>query len=327
MISFFFINLKEFVPPSHILGQEDCLYLNVYVPREKLNPEEKLDVIVHIHGGAFMMGSPTTMSGPYHFMDRDVVYVNFNYRLGPFGFLSVGDITFHGNYGLKDQTMVLQWVQKNIEKFGGNKNSVTIIGLSAGGASVHLHYFAEISKGLFHRGFAQSGMALNPWVLKQDAWPSAQVVIDEVGCADENIKVTYRCMKQRTGLQIAQAVQKLYKDPLLPLTPFAPTTETFIPYAFLNAAPYIHLGAKQVYDVPLLVSVTTEEGTLPAASKIFSYFFFYELINFFFSVLQQNRRAKREMELLAPLLVGILPIRRREEGRNFGQNQRILFQR
>lgn len=272
MISFFFINLKEFVPPSHILGQEDCLYLNVYVPREKLNPEEKLDVIVHIHGGAFMMGSPTSMSGPYHFMDRDVVYVNFNYRLGPFGFLSVGDITFHGNYGLKDQTMVLQWVQKNIEKFGGNKNSVTIIGLSAGGASVHLHYFAEISKGLFHRGFAQSGMALNPWVLKQDAWPSAQVVIDEVGCADENIKVTYRCMKQRTGLQIAQAVQKLYKDPLLPLTPFAPTTETFIPYAFLNAAPYIHLGAKQVYDVPLLVSVTTEEGTLPAASKIFSYF-------------------------------------------------------
>lgn len=69
-----------------LLGQEDCLYLNVYVPREKIDPsEEKLDVIVHIHGGAFMLGNPSSMAGPVYLMDRDVVYVNFNYRLGPFG--------------------------------------------------------------------------------------------------------------------------------------------------------------------------------------------------------------------------------------------------
>ncbi|GJQ87338.1 Est-6 [Trypoxylus dichotomus] len=225
-----------------VIGQEDCLYLNVYVPRERINPEEKLDVIVHIHGGAFMLGSPTMLAGPLYFMDRDVVYVNFNYRLGPFGFFSVSDIVFHGNYGLKDQVMVLEWVKRNIEKFGGNKDSVTLIGLSAGAASVHLHYFSQMSKGLFHRGFSHSGVALNPWVMKQDPWPNAKVIISEIGCYNDNIK-----------------------DNMVPLVPFGPTTETYMPTAFLNAMPYLHLGSKQVHDIPFLISVTTEEGTLPAA--------------------------------------------------------------
>lgn len=63
------------------------------------------------------------------------------------GFISVGDSTFHGNYGLKDQVAVLEWVKKNIDRFGGNKDSVTLVGLSAGAASVHLHYFSLMSKG------------------------------------------------------------------------------------------------------------------------------------------------------------------------------------
>lgn len=96
-----------------------------------------------------MLGDPNDMSGPSKLMDRDFVYVSFNYRLGPLGFYSTGDSTLPGNYGLKDQVFALQWVQKNIEKFGGNPNSVTITGISSGGASVHLHYFSPLSKGTY----------------------------------------------------------------------------------------------------------------------------------------------------------------------------------
>lgn len=67
---------------SHFLGDEDCLYVNVYTPN--LNPLKKLDVLVHIHGGAFMFNYGGQY-GPQIILDRDVVYINFNYRLGPLG--------------------------------------------------------------------------------------------------------------------------------------------------------------------------------------------------------------------------------------------------
>ena len=82
------------------------------------------------HGGA-------SLYGPEHFLDHDVVLVTGNYRLGPLGFLSTEDENCPGNFGLKDQMVILEWVQKNIEKFGGDGNSVTIFG----GKGIILKYF------------------------------------------------------------------------------------------------------------------------------------------------------------------------------------------
>ncbi|XP_022918356.2 carboxylic ester hydrolase-like [Onthophagus taurus] len=252
-----------------VFGTEDCLYINVYVPKEKINREDKLDVIVHIHGGAFMMGSGHSFAGPSKIMDRDVILVNFNYRLGPFGFLATEDDVFHGNYGMKDQIQALRWVQANIEHFGGNKDSVTIIGLSAGGASVHLHYFNwDTEEVLFHKGWAQSGAALNPWAVRMSSWPNAKKLINDVGCKDENIKVTLRCMRQRTAIQIAESVKGIYLKPLLPLAPFAPNSElmsTNNQDPFLITPPYVQLKSGHVLDRPFIISQTTDEGMLPAA--------------------------------------------------------------
>lgn len=64
------------------------------------------------------------------------------------GFLYTEDDIIPGNNGMKDQILSLQWIQKNIKYFGGNPNSVTITGMSAGGASVHLHYFSPLSEGI-----------------------------------------------------------------------------------------------------------------------------------------------------------------------------------
>ena len=89
--------------------------------------------------------------GPQEFMDRNVVVVTINYRLGPLGFLSMGNEEVPGNAGLRDQSLALKWVNKNIAKFGGNPDMVTIFGESAGALSVSLHLLSPLSTGLFQR--------------------------------------------------------------------------------------------------------------------------------------------------------------------------------
>lgn len=78
-------NANKFFQFFYILGTEDCLYVYVYVPREKIDAGENLDVVVHIHGGGFMYGSPSLLAGPDYIMDKDVIYVSFNYRLSILG--------------------------------------------------------------------------------------------------------------------------------------------------------------------------------------------------------------------------------------------------
>ncbi|XP_039618330.1 carboxylesterase 5A-like [Polypterus senegalus] len=114
---------------------EDCLYLNIYTPAES-NKESRLPVMVWIHGGGLMMGAATIYDGSALAAYENVVVVVIQYRLGILGFLSTGDDHCRGNWGLLDQIAALQWVQRNIKTFGGDPDSVTIFGESAGGCSV-----------------------------------------------------------------------------------------------------------------------------------------------------------------------------------------------
>ena len=143
-------------------GVEDCLFLNVYVPKKAIDDQDlKLPVMVFIHGGSLITGSGNFRDyGPLHFMDKNVILVTINYRLGPFGFFFMGDEMVSGNAGLKDQVMALQWVQDNIQSFGGDPNSVTIFGESAGSFSVSVHILSPLSVHLFHRAIMQSRSAI-----------------------------------------------------------------------------------------------------------------------------------------------------------------------
>uniref|UniRef100_A0A336KGN9 Carboxylic ester hydrolase n=1 Tax=Culicoides sonorensis TaxID=179676 RepID=A0A336KGN9_CULSO len=147
-----------------IIGSDNCLHLNVYLP--ELNPSEKLPVMVYIHGGRFatMSGTPFYY-GPDYLIENGVILVTLNYRLGAFGFLSFKDpsIKIPGNAGLKDQLMALKWIKSEIEKFGGDTENITVFGESAGGCSVHYHLLSEQSRGLFHRAIIMSGSAFGPW--------------------------------------------------------------------------------------------------------------------------------------------------------------------
>lgn len=118
--------------------------------------------MVFIHGGSFTAGS----SNPYgadFLVNNGVILVTVNYRLGPFGFLSLGSAQYSGNMGLKDQQLALEWIHHNIVEFGGDIDAVTLFGHSAGAVSVHMHMLSSASRQLFQQAIVMSGCALNPW--------------------------------------------------------------------------------------------------------------------------------------------------------------------
>jgi para-nitrobenzyl esterase len=155
---------------NHYFGDEaateDCLYLNVWAPATSA-AGAKLPVVVWIYGGAFQGGSSAmALYGGEGLAKKGVVYVSFNYRVGIFGFLAHPEATREsghgasGNWGLLDQVAALQWVQRNIARFGGDPNNVLVIGQSAGSMSINYLQASPLTKGLFHKAFGMSGSTI-----------------------------------------------------------------------------------------------------------------------------------------------------------------------
>ncbi|MDF5751629.1 carboxylesterase family protein [Spongiactinospora sp. TRM90649] len=145
-------------PQAPLLGQasenEDCLKLNIVVPADAGGG--KLAVMVEFHGGGFRFGAPS--DGSYLVRNGKIIHVGVGYRLGIFGYLSHRAFGKNsGNYALSDQQESLRWVRRNIAKFGGDPDNVTIFGASAGGSSVCAHTASPTAKGLFQKGIVQSG--------------------------------------------------------------------------------------------------------------------------------------------------------------------------
>ncbi|CAG2174869.1 unnamed protein product, partial [Oppiella nova] len=146
---------------------EDCLYLNIWAPVgisvEAMDKNQPKAVMVWIHGGALIVGSPVEdyYSGHVLATKGDVVVVTIGYRTSTFGFLYTGTDDAPGNMGLWDQVLALQWVNDNIELFGGDSHRVTVFGESAGGWSTSLHILSPISRPLFQNAIMMSGAAIN----------------------------------------------------------------------------------------------------------------------------------------------------------------------
>jgi para-nitrobenzyl esterase len=151
----------EYMIPVGGPMSEDCLYLNVWTPKNAAG--RRLPVYVFIHGGGNVEGSATVpvYDGANLAANGDIVVVDINYRLGVFGYLVHPDLTKEagtsGNYGLLDEVAALQWVKANIEAVGGDPNNVTIGGQSAGAGSVLSLIGAPVAKPLFNRAIAESG--------------------------------------------------------------------------------------------------------------------------------------------------------------------------
>lgn len=137
---------------------EDCLYLNVWSPN--LSDNANLPVMVYIHGGSNDSG--WAYEPDYHghvLAERNVVVVSIAYRLGLFGFWSHPEIAEQdaaANFGLWDQLAALEWIQKNIAKFGGDPKRITLFGESAGAQDVLALMASKRAAGLFHGAILQS---------------------------------------------------------------------------------------------------------------------------------------------------------------------------
>jgi para-nitrobenzyl esterase len=156
--SFYYTEFYQTTEPM----DEDCLYLNIWTGGR--GPGEHRPVMVWMYGGAFVQGSGSMPIYDGEALARKgVVLVTFNYRLGPFGWMALPELTEEsphhssGNYGLLDQIAALRWIQKNIAAFGGDPGRVTIFGQSAGAMSVNLLMVSPSAKGLFQRAISHSG--------------------------------------------------------------------------------------------------------------------------------------------------------------------------
>ncbi|MFO0614850.1 MAG: carboxylesterase family protein [Polyangiaceae bacterium] len=199
------------------LSSEDCLTLNVWAPSRPKS--EKLPVMVWIHGGGYVLGSGGDPAYDGHNLSEatGVIVVSINYRLGPFGFLSLpalraedASVPSSGNYGLQDQRAALAWVKANAAAFGGDPANITVFGESAGGASACQHLVAPRSKGLVARAIIESGPC-DLVSTKDAADTQGKTFTDALGCKQGDDAAVLACVRGKTTEELAIALP-LSKD-------------------------------------------------------------------------------------------------------------------
>ena len=179
---------NEFRKGETYTYSEDCLFLNVFTP-EDAGEGDKLPVLIYIHGGGFTggCGHEKHFDGPV-WPTKGVIGVTPNYRLGPMGFVCLPQLQeeagFTGNYGLYDQMTAIQWVKDNIAAFGGDPENMTIMGQSAGAASVQLQCYSPLTDGLFQKAVMSSGCGLGSMMsgTVEKSCAFWQAVMERCGC-------------------------------------------------------------------------------------------------------------------------------------------------
>lgn len=234
---------------------EDCLTLNVWTPEAKRGA--KLPVMVWIYGGGFTAGgSSEPRQDGENLAKKGVVVVSMNYRLNVFGFFAhpalaeESDRKSAGNYGLMDQLAALQWVKRNIARFGGDPNQVTIFGESAGSFSVSAQMASPLAQGLFHRAIGESGSYLGegPLPMKTAA---------QAGQAD--LKFATGLGKATLAELRAMPADEILKAAMKPgMTRFVPVVDG---YFLTDTVPKIFQAGQQSH-VPLLAGWNAQEGFL-----------------------------------------------------------------
>ncbi|TCM46343.1 carboxylesterase type B [Rhizobium sp. PP-F2F-G48] len=245
-------NLGAFATPG---GKEDCLFLNVYAPRTIPSGRASLPVFVWIHGGALSVGQSDDHDPRKLALEGRAVVVTLNYRLGMFGFFAHPAIDKEGhpfaNYGRMDQSFALDWIQRNITAFGGDKSNVTIAGESSGGSSVIAHVVSPWSTGKFQHAISMSGaseMIKYPNFAGVTPLDAAELkgtnFANAAGCSDQSAA----CLRSLTVGQI-----------LASEGPFR--SNGIIDGDFYPTAPGEALRAGKFNNVTLVSGTTRDEGT------------------------------------------------------------------
>ncbi len=269
------VDAKEYGPQcpqvdfDGITGEEDCLTLNVYSPRIPSQSEGRafsrsylLPVMVWVHPGVFNSGNG--QMDPTPMLDRGIVVVSMNYRLGALGYLNLNRPDAAGNMGMKDQIMALQWVRNNIALFGGDPEKVTLAGY---GEATHLHQLSPMGRGLYHGVIAQSGGALGGFIdiLEENVVQhESQRFATNLECDDDS---PVECLQSKSVEELVSNPEGNEDDSEvenalngLGSYYWLPSIDRGSPSAFMPRHPYSVLMTGRQKDVPLVAGIGEKEA-------------------------------------------------------------------
>ncbi|CAM9658498.1 unnamed protein product [Lampetra planeri] len=239
---------------------EDCLYLNIFVPKVK---PHNASVLVFFPGGDNSFGG--SAQGPldpsYLAALGDIIVVTANYRLGLFGFLSTGDEAAAGNWGLLDQQAALRWVRDHAALFGGSAGAVTVAGDRSSADNVGLHLVAPGSRGLFQRAILMGGSVLSPSAVQLDsaaaaARSQAAALAQLVGCGHSSSEYLVRCLRSRSALALNAAQAQLLSGEYLQ------RWAAVVDGHFLRDIPAEAAARGALADVDIVLGATEDDGAL-----------------------------------------------------------------
>ncbi|MGX5680327.1 carboxylesterase/lipase family protein [Schumannella luteola] len=259
-------------PPTSVPMSEDCLTLNVIAPLEP--PAIPAPVMVFIHGGAYSVGSSREIHAQGEGLVREggVVFVNLNYRLGALGYLdfsswSTPQSRLESNLGLRDQIAALEWVQENIAAFGGDPDSVTLFGESAGGNAVTTLLSVPRAAGLFARAIAQSSPANAVYPAEVAAeWAAEylELLSEEVddssteSTTEEDAAALLLSASVEAIVAATTRMQRRVPDARPGTMPLAPVIDGDL----LPERPLDAIKAGRAHPVPLIIGTNDREGSL-----------------------------------------------------------------
>ena len=247
---------------------EDCLYLAVATPA--MSASERLPVMAWIHGGGFQTewyGGDLWTS----LARRGVVIVSIEYRTGALGFMAHPELTkespdgHSGNYGLLDQIYALQWVQHNIQNFGGDPTKVTIFGESAGAISCSMLCGSPLAKGLFRAAISHSGGSFAPW---RDQARTLGMDASQKGAEQQGLAFQHHLKKKNIKQMRKMPAMELCGDNV-GFGGFWPCVDGYV----IRDDQYRLYERGQYNDVPVIVMTNSDEGALftPGNLKVEDY--------------------------------------------------------
>lgn len=254
---------RQIVPwyPDSVQNEKELFSVNVWT--QGIMDGKKRPVMLWLHGGGFHVGAsndPMTY-GEALAKKGDIVFVSVNHRLNIFGFLDLSacgeKYKQSANVGMLDIVKALEWIQKNIENFGGNPSDVTIVGESGGGGKVGTLMCMPAAKGLFHKAIIQSGTLLNS-MTKEKSQALGLAVLENLGISPTDVEklntIDYKDLVKAGNDAIAKISG--------PRKPGSPTMFGFAPSAdgvVLLQQPFNPGFADISKDIPLMMGSTLNE--------------------------------------------------------------------
>ncbi len=254
---------KQVVPwyPDSVQDEKELFSVNVWT--QGIKDSKKRPVMLWLHGGGFHVGAsndPMTY-GEALAKKGDVVFVSVNHRLNILGFLDLSacgeKYAQSANVGMLDIVKALEWIQSNIEKFGGNPSDVTIVGESGGGGKVGTLMCMPAAKGLFHKAIIQSGTLINT-MTREKSQLLGLAVLETLGLTPTEVEK----LDTMAYLDLVKAGNDAIAKIAGPRKPGSPTMFGFAPSAdgvVLLQQPFSPGFADISYEIPLMIGSTLNE--------------------------------------------------------------------